>query len=119
MIVAKTAVLAAALSIIAMLSMAAAGQANAETSESGIATWVDGNGVTHFGNSQFAPANARSVDVAPANGMDVPAAVSSSGRQSGKPSLVAIKKKPNRQTRGWRGFAGYRKANPNRPAGNR
>jgi len=112
-------VLAAALSIIAMLSMAAAGQANAETSESGIATWVDGNGVTHFGNSQFAPANARSVDVAPANGMDVPAAVSSSGRQSGKPSLVAIKKKPNRQTRGWRGFAGYRKANPNRPAGNR
>jgi len=119
MIVAKTAVLAAALSIIALLSMAAAGQANAETSESGIATWVDGNGVTHFGNSQFAPANARSVDVAPANGMDVPAAVSSSGRQSGKPSLVAIKKKPNRQTRGWRGFAGYRKANPNRPAGNR
>ena len=112
MIVAKTAVLAAALSIIAMLSMAAAGQANAETSESGIATWVDGNGVTHFGNSQFAPANARSVDVAPANGMDVPAAVSSSGRQSGKPSLVAIKKKPNRQTRGWRGFAGYRKALP-------
>ncbi len=119
MIVAKTTVLAAALSIIAMLSMATAGQAFAETSDSGIATWVDGNGITHFGNSQFAPANASPVDVAPANGMDVPAAVSFSSRQSRQPSMVAIKKKPNRQTKGWRGFAGYRKTNPNRPAGNR
>ena len=119
MIVAKTAVLAAALSVTAVLGMTQSGLAQAQTSEPGIATWVDENGVTHFGNSQFAPANARSVDVAPANGMDVPAAVSSSGRQSGQPAMVAIKKKPNRQTKGWRGFAGYRKMNPNRPVGNR
>jgi hypothetical protein len=119
MIVAKTAVLAAALSIIAMLSLAAAGQANAETSNSGIATWVDENGVTHFGNSQFAPANASTVAVAPANGMDVPAAVPSSSSDAGKPSMVAIRKTPNRQTKGWRGFAGFRKMNPNRSAGNR
>ncbi len=72
MIVAKTTALAAALSIVAMLSMAAAGQAFAD---SHIATWVDENGVTHFGNTQFAPSNAESVEVAPANGMDVPAAV--------------------------------------------
>ena len=113
MIVAKTTALAAALSIVAVLSMAAAGQACAD---SRIATWMDENGVTHFGNTQFAPTNAESVEVAPANGMDVPATAPSSGSSNGKPSMVAIRKKPNRQTKGWRGFDGYRKSNPNRPA---
>jgi hypothetical protein len=117
MTVAKSAVLVAAFSITAMLGMAAAGPAQA--ADTNIATWVDANGVTHFGNGQFAPANAKSIAVEPANGMDVPAAVPSSSSRAGKPAMVEIKKQPNRQTKGWRGFAGYRAQNPNRPAGSR
>ena len=41
----------------------------------GVARWVDANGVTHFGDPQFASATATMIEIGPTNGMDVPSAV--------------------------------------------
>lgn len=67
-----------------------------------IATWVDDAGVTHFGNPQFAPSDARPVEVQPANGMVVPEGPRHSSRSSG-PATVVLEKRPNREMVGWRG----------------
>ena len=67
-----------------------------------IATWVDADGVTHFGNPQFAPDDARAVEVRPANGMVVPQTPHARPQQGG-PSVVVLDKEPNRELVGWRG----------------
>ncbi len=66
-----------------------------------IVRWVDENGTTHFGNPQLGPTDAEVVEVAPANGMDVPelpARAPSTG-----PVTVVLEKPPNRTLKGWRG----------------
>ncbi|MEQ8860338.1 MAG: DUF4124 domain-containing protein [Pseudomonadales bacterium] len=67
-----------------------------------IVTWVDADGVTHFGNPQLAPMAARSVEVAPANGMAVPEGAPTRRNGYG-PATVILEKKPNRELVGWRG----------------
>ncbi len=87
----------------------ALGGATAHSGETGggtggaIARWVDADGVTHFGNPQFAPHDAEPVAVEPANGMAVPAAVPAASSGSRGPAVVVLEKKANRQTIGWRG----------------
>ena len=69
-----------------------------------IAKWVDEEGVTHFGNPQFAPGDADAVtlvEVRPANGMAVPTVVAQTNYRS---RVVVIKKKENPNPRGWRGY---------------
>lgn len=66
-----------------------------------ISRWVDENGVTHFSNGQFAPANAEQITVDAANGMDVPAVVPSA-RQSSGPTWSKISMPPKQNPRGWR-----------------
>lgn len=79
----------------------ALGGATAHAGE--IARWVDADGVTHFGNPQFAPHNAEPVTVDPANGMAVPTAAPASSDGGRGPAVVVLEKKANRQTIGWRG----------------
>lgn len=67
-----------------------------------IVTWVDAQGVTHFGNPQLAPMDARAVEVEPANGMAVPQPLPVRSAGSG-PVSVVLEKQPNRQLVGWRG----------------
>lgn len=69
-----------------------------------IARWVDAEGVTHFGNPQFAPGDSREVtlvDVQPANHMVVPE-VSTAPSAHGR--VVVIKKKGKSNPRGWQGY---------------
>lgn len=66
-----------------------------------IARWVDDQGVTHFGNTQFAPVDASLLKVKPANGMDVPLNVSSKPAVSG-PTWTRIDKAPKQNKKGWR-----------------
>ena len=70
-----------------------------------IARWVDENGVTHFGNPQFAPGapeDVMLVKVQPANRMVVPTAVPESHRAAGR--ITVVKKKAKSNPRGWRGY---------------
>ena len=78
-----------------------------------IVRWMDADGVTHFGNPQFGPSHAEQVEVAPANGMDVPEGVTTSSSRGG-PVLVKIDKKPNRQVIGFRGYQWTLSQNPRR-----
>ena len=73
---------------------------SAEASD--IVTWVDDEGVTHFGNARLAPAAARRVEVAPANGMATPATPPSRATDGG-PAMILIERTANRETIGWRG----------------
>lgn len=66
-----------------------------------IASWTDAQGVTHFGNTQFAPASARTLNVKSANRMDVPASVPSSSG-SGQTNWVVIDQAPKQNKKGWR-----------------
>jgi hypothetical protein len=88
----------------AALSFASAAHGDA------VVRWVDANGVTHFGNPQFAPPDAAPVDLEPANGMDVPEYVENS-RGDG-PNVVTLKYKTVENKRGWRGFESFRANNP-------
>ncbi|XOV85655.1 MAG: DUF4124 domain-containing protein [bacterium] len=70
-----------------------------------VATWVDANGVTHFGNPQFAPpGEAQVVDVKPANGMDV--VNTSDVRRAGSngPRVSVLERTHFENPRGFRGF---------------
>jgi len=70
-----------------------------------VATWVDKNGVTHFGNPQFAPpGEAETVAVKPANGMDVVATNDSSRSSSSGPNVSILKRTRFENPRGFRGF---------------
>ena len=74
------------------------------SSAEAIARWVDDEGVTHFGNPQFAPGDPDEVmlvDVQPANAMVVPQYTAES---SGRPRIVVIKKKGKSNPRGWQGY---------------
>jgi len=66
-----------------------------------VSRWVDENGVTHFSNGQFAPANAEEITVGAANGMDVPA-VAPSARQSSGPTWSKISMPAKQNPKGWR-----------------
>ncbi len=67
-----------------------------------IVTWTDDQGVTHFGNARLAPATARRVQVAPANGMETPVAPATRNTSDG-PAMILIERPANRETIGWRG----------------
>ena len=73
----------------------------AQASEVRIAKWTDSNGVTHFGDAQFAPATAKEVDVPPANGMNAPATMPNRQRASG-PVWTVIDQAPKQNKVGWR-----------------
>ncbi|MEZ5559207.1 MAG: DUF4124 domain-containing protein [Pseudomonadales bacterium] len=88
----------------------AAGLASGSACAGEIVRWVDGDGVTHFGNPQFGPADAQPVAVAPANGMDVPASVPPS-RGSG-PQIVVIEREQRHNRIGWRGYEETKARNP-------
>ena len=66
-----------------------------------VARWVDDQGVTHFGNTQFAPEDASLLKVKPANGMDVPLNLSSKPAVGG-PTWTVIDKAPKQNKKGWR-----------------
>ena len=71
-----------------------------------VVTWTDADGVTHFGNAQFAPAGKGArVDMQPANGMDVPDASSVKNRVTGQPNITVLDRKVVKNPRGFRGFS--------------
>ncbi len=87
--------------ILAVLSMSASAQ--------DIARWVDEQGVTHFGNPQFAPAGMQDVtlvEVQPANGMAVPVAPPVQKRGA---RYVVLKKKGKVNPNGWTGHQKQRR----------
>lgn len=67
-----------------------------------IARWVDAQGVTHFGNTQFAPETASRVNIKSANRMDVPQNNLASSNSSG-PTWTVIARAPKQNKKGWRG----------------
>jgi hypothetical protein len=74
-----------------------------------IVKWVDEDGITHFGNPQFAPPEkAEAVEVHPANAMDVPdASHVPSAKRTGR-QYVELKKPGKKNKRGWRGYRSKR-----------
>ncbi len=74
-----------------------------------VATWVDEHGVTHFGNAQFAPPGAAaSVEVPPANGMDVVKTRRTSDDRGRGPAVSVLKRSRLENPRGFRGYDGRR-----------
>ena len=73
-----------------------------------ISKWVDENGVTHFGNAQFAPAGGgETVAIEPANGMDVPdMAILKKREQSRSVNVRVLQRGKMKNPRGWRGHDG-------------
>ena len=71
-----------------------------------VVTWTDANGVTHFGNAQFAPAGkGQAVDIKPANAMDAPDTSKVRGsRHNQGPSVVTLDRPLVKNPRGFRGF---------------
>ena len=67
-----------------------------------IARWVDDQGVTHFGDTQFAPENASMVNIKSANRMDVPPNTLASSNSDG-PTWTVIDRAPKQNKKGWRG----------------
>ena len=68
--------------------------------EESIASWVDDQGVTHFGNRQFAPDNAKMLEVADTNRMDIPKNVPAD--TSNGPTWSVIEQAPKQNKKGWR-----------------
>ena len=64
--------------------------------------WTDENGVTHFGSPQFAPTEAESVDVEPANGMAVPSNTGDPLTDARGPTFTKLEMAPKKNPRGWR-----------------
>ncbi len=86
--------------LVATIGITFAGSAAA----GGIARWVDENGVTHFGNPQFAPAGEGSlIEIAAINIMDVPVASPRATRRT-PPRVVTIERPAKRNKRGWQGY---------------
>ncbi len=73
----------------------------APSSAQEVARWVDADGVTHFGDPQFASATATMIKIGPTNGMDVPSAVPQLSH--GRPRFYQIKKAPKVNKGGFRG----------------
>ena len=77
-----------------------------------IAKWVDEDGVTHFGNPQFAPpADSEKITVQDANAMEVPDASGFTRSRSNHRPYVYLKKASKKNKRGWRGFRSQRQRN--------
>lgn len=88
---------------------------SAHAADQKVAKWVDSNGVTHFGDVQFAPATAVQLDLAPTNGMSVPANVPASGYRSG-PVWTVIDQAPKQNRIGWRSSGQAPKSGPISPS---
>ncbi len=71
-----------------------------------VVKWVDENGVTHFGNPQFAPSGqGRVVEVPPANAMDVPDTTTLGRQAAAKNMNMVVLDRPTMENpRGWRGY---------------
>ena len=84
---------------LALCLMAVVGTAHAANNDQ-VVSWVDSDGVTHFGDPSFAPSGATEVAVAPANGMDVPTVVP--GNNSRGAVWTVIEQAPKQNKVGWR-----------------
>ncbi len=73
-----------------------------------VVKWVDENGVTHFGNAQFAPpGSGEAVRIEHANGMDVPDVGVLNNRPKRNRINATVLQRPKLENpRGWRGFNG-------------
>jgi len=71
-----------------------------------VVTWQDDNGVTHFGNAQFAPAGqGDEVRLQPANAMQVPdLAVLQTSQSSRGPAVMTLDRPVVQNPRGFRGY---------------
>jgi len=70
-----------------------------------VVTWVDDDGVTHFGNPQFAPSSgADEVRLQPANIMQVPQGAESISVRKGGTRVVTVSKTARKNKRGFRGY---------------
>jgi hypothetical protein len=70
-----------------------------------VVSWVDADGVTHFGDRMFAPAEHAVVDVKPVNGME-PASYGVAQRSQRGPAVVNLSRTHIKNKRGFRGYAG-------------
>ena len=66
-----------------------------------VARWVDADGVTHYGNVQFAPTHAVLEVVGPANAMDAPEVQNAPPAANG-PAWSLISRPPKQNPKGWR-----------------
>jgi len=88
--------------------------ASSFATEPAIARWVDADGVTHFGNPQFAPPQSHStVAVNPTNTMAVPAKVVRDPDGAG-PAVFTLDRSKFTNKRGFRGYHSRPSANQNR-----
>lgn len=79
-----------------------------------IARWVDADGITHFGNPQFAPPQAyEAVYVEPTNGMTAPQAPVTRITSTG-PAVVTLERPRMRNKAGFRGYSNRPSATQNR-----
>ena len=85
-------------SITAIGFLVCAGHLCADT----ISRWVDAEGVTHFGDVQFAPAGAATVVVRPANGMEVPEGTDGRSHTANGPHWTRLSLPPKHNKKGWR-----------------
>lgn len=85
-----------------LLIVAAASAAALPAIGAEVVRWVDADGVTHFGERQFAPSEHTPVDIAPANGM-VPAQYPGGRTESG-PTVIHLERPSMENKRGFRGF---------------
>ena len=95
-----------------VLALLATGAVKANP-QSEIVTWVDDNGVTHFGHPQFAPPQQHeAVRVNPANGMVAPDLAAANQVQPRSASVVTLDRTKLKNKRGFRGY-GARSRNTN------
>lgn len=73
-----------------------------------VVKWVDQNGVTHFGDAQFAPAEgAEKITIGPTNPMDETDTGILHRVSTAKPmNVVTVSREVRRNPRGWRGYNG-------------
>ena len=71
-----------------------------------VVKWVDADGVTHFGNAQFAPREgAERVDLKEANGMDAPnLMILERAPEYRQLNGVVVERAHVKNPRGWRGY---------------
>lgn len=90
-----TAQLKATMTLLVLISATSA-VADAEP----IARWVDEDGITHFGDRQFAPSTAETIEISRPNGMAVPE-TSGVGSSNG-PRWTKLTLPPKQNRKGWR-----------------
>jgi hypothetical protein len=77
----------------------------ATLADSNIVKWVDDQGVTHFGNRQFAPPERHdAVTVKAVNGMAVPESTGASGSYGSGPRVITLARSKLKNKRGFRGY---------------